>query len=66
MNQSLIPQNINSAEIALDYFEYQSNRNCTARMVQPKAYWETTMLVAIGKGIELGVDVTRFNAEVHD
>jgi len=27
---------------------------------------ETTMLVAIGKGIELEVDVTRFNTEVHD
>src|SRR4029079_7285959 len=26
----------------------------------------TTMLVAIGKGIELEVDVTRFNSEVHD
>ena len=24
------------------------------------------MLVAIGKGIELNVDVTRFNSEVHD
>jgi hypothetical protein len=24
------------------------------------------MLVAIGKGIELDVDVTRFNGEVHD
>ena len=24
------------------------------------------MLVAIGKGIELDVDVTRFNSEVHD
>jgi hypothetical protein len=27
---------------------------------------ETTMLGAIGKGIELDVDVTRFNSEVHD
>jgi hypothetical protein len=34
-------------------------------MVQPKRM-ETTMLVAIGKGIELDVDVTRFNSEVHD
>jgi hypothetical protein len=50
----------------LDCFDYQSDRNCTARMVQPKTYWETTMLVAIGKGIELDVDVTRFNTEVHD
>jgi hypothetical protein len=50
----------------LDCFDYQSDRNCTARMVQPKTYWETTMLVGIGKGIELDVDVTRFNNEVHD
>jgi hypothetical protein len=35
-------------------------------MVQPKTYKETTMLVAIGKGIELDVDVTRFNGEVRD
>src|SRR5262249_8688507 len=55
-----------SAEIVLDYFDYQSDRDCTARMVRPKTYWETTMLVAIGKGIELDVDVTRFNSEVHD
>jgi hypothetical protein len=27
---------------------------------------ETAMLVAIGKGIELDVDVTRFNSELHD
>jgi hypothetical protein len=27
---------------------------------------EDNMLVAIGKGIELDVDVTRFNSEVHD
>jgi hypothetical protein len=27
---------------------------------------DTTMLVAIGKSIELDVDVTRFNSEVHD
>ena len=34
----LIPtkQNTISAEIALDCFEYQSDRNHTARMVQPK------------------------------
>src|SRR5262249_26424794 len=55
-----------SAEIVLDYFDYQSDRDCTARMVQPKTKSETTMLVAIGKGIELDVDVTRFNSEVHD
>jgi hypothetical protein len=67
MNQSLAKQNTISAEIVLDCFNYQSDRNCTARMVQPKTYWETTMLVvAIGKGIELDVDVTRFNSEVHD
>jgi hypothetical protein len=35
-------------------------------MVRPKTQWETAMLVAIGKGIELDVDVTRFNSEVHD
>jgi hypothetical protein len=34
-------------------------------MVQPK-WMETTMLVAIGKGIELDVDVTRLNNEVRD
>jgi hypothetical protein len=34
-------------------------------MVQPKRM-ETTMLVAIGKGIELEVDVTRLNNEVRD
>ena len=34
-------------------------------MVQPKRM-ETTMLVAIGKGIDLEVDVTRFNNEVRD
>src|SRR5262249_44389572 len=55
-----------SAEIVLDYFDYQSDRDCTARMVQPKTKSETTMLVAIGKGIELDVDVTRFNSAVHD
>src|SRR5262249_7214289 len=55
-----------SAEIVLDYFDYQSDRDCTARMVQPKTKSETTMLVAIGKRIELDVDVTRFNSEVHD
>src|SRR5262249_10329889 len=55
-----------SAEIVLDYFDYQSDRDCTARMVQPKTKSETTMLVPIGKGIELDVDVTRFNSEVHD
>src|SRR5437660_3044302 len=66
MNQSLTKQNTFSAEIVLDCFDYQSDRNCTARMVQPQTYWETTMLVAIGKGIELDVDATRFNSEVHD
>ena len=66
MNQSLTKQNTISAEIVLDCFDYQSDRNCTARIGQPKTYWETTMLVAIGKGIELDVDVTRFNSEVRD
>src|SRR5215468_6209809 len=66
MNQSRLKQSTISAEIVLDCFDYQSDRDCTARMVQPKTYWETTMLVAIGKGIELDVDVTRFNREVHD
>jgi hypothetical protein len=55
-----------SAEIVLDCLDYQSDRNRAARMVQPKTYWETTMLVGIGKGIELDVDVTRFNTEIHD
>src|SRR5262249_43733375 len=66
MNQSLTKQNTISAEIVLDCFDYQSDRNCTARMVQPKTQSETTMLVAIGKGIELDVDETRFNSEVQD
>src|SRR5262249_22234675 len=34
-------------------------------MVQPTTM-ETTVLVAIGKGIELDVDETRLNSEVHD
>jgi hypothetical protein len=66
MNQSLTQQNIFSAVIVLDCFDYQSDRDCTARMAQPKTKLEITMLVAIGKGIELDVDVTRFNSEVHD
>jgi hypothetical protein len=33
MNQSLTKQNTISAEIVLDCFDYQSDRNCTARMV---------------------------------
>src|SRR6516225_5346454 len=66
MNQSRPKQGTISAELVLDCFDYQSDRYCTARMVQPKTYWETTMLVAIGKGIELDVDVARFNSEVHD
>jgi hypothetical protein len=66
MNRSLTKQNTISARIVLDYFDYQSDRNCTARVVQPKTQSETTMLVAIGKGIELDIDVTRFNGEVHD
>jgi hypothetical protein len=66
MNQSLTKQNTISAPIIIDYVDYQSDRNCPARMVRPKTYWETTMLVAIGKGIELDVDVNRFNGEVHD
>jgi hypothetical protein len=66
MNQSLTKQNTISAGIVLDCFDYQSDRICTVRMVQPKTNWETTMLVAIGKGIELDVDITRFNSEVHD
>ena len=36
MNQSLTKQNTISAEIVLDCFDHQSDRNCTARMVQPK------------------------------
>ena len=36
MNQSLPKQNIISAKVALDCFDYQSDCNCTARMVQPK------------------------------
>src|SRR5215510_4774786 len=64
MNQSPTKQNTISAEIVLDCFDYQSDRNCTAR--NGAADWETTMLVVIGKGIELEVDVTRFNSEVHD
>jgi hypothetical protein len=66
MNQSLTKQNTISAEIVLDCFDYQSDRDCTARMVAAENLWETTMLVAIGKGIELDVDVTRFNGEVHE
>src|SRR5262249_32476251 len=66
MNQSLTKQSIISAPKVLACFDYQSDRNCTARMVQPKPKWMTTMLVAIGKSIELDVDLTRFNSEVHD
>jgi hypothetical protein len=65
MNRSLTKQNTISAEVVVDCFHHQSDRNCTARMVQPK-WMETTMLVAIGKGIELEVDVTRLNNEVRD
>ena len=36
MNQSLTQQNTISAEVVLDCFDHQSDRNCTARMVQPK------------------------------
>jgi hypothetical protein len=36
MNQSLTKQNTISAEIVLDCFDYQSDRDCTARMVPPK------------------------------
>ena len=36
MNQSLTQQNTISAEVVLDCFEYQSERNCAARMVRPK------------------------------
>ena len=35
MIQTLTKQNTISAEIVLDCFDYQSDRNCTARMVQP-------------------------------
>jgi len=66
MNQSRTKQSTISADIVLDCFDYQSDRNLRLAMVQPKTYWETTMLVAIGKGIELDIDVTRFNTEVHD
>ena len=67
MNQSPTKQNTISAEIVLDCFDYWSDVIARLAMVQPKTYWETTMLVvAIGKGIELDVDVTRFNAEVRD
>ena len=59
-------QNTISAAIVLDYVDRQSDRNYTARMVRPKTKWKTTMLVSIGKGIELDVDVTRFNSEVRD
>ena len=34
MNQSLTQQNTISAEVVLDCFDHQSDRNCTARMVQ--------------------------------
>src|SRR5262249_25534575 len=66
MNQTLAKQNTISARIVLDYFDYQSDRYCTARIVEPKAERETRKLVAIGKGIEINVDVSRFNTEVHD
>jgi len=36
MNQTLTKQNTISAEIMLDCFDYQSDRYCTARIVQPK------------------------------
>jgi hypothetical protein len=66
MNQSPTKQNTISAEIVLDCFDYQSDRNCTARMVQPKQM-ETTMLkVQIGKGLEMEVDTSRLNDEVRD
>jgi hypothetical protein len=32
MNQSLASQKTIIAEIVLDYFDYQSDRNCTARI----------------------------------
>src|SRR5215472_13818914 len=66
MNQSLIKQNTISAQIILDCFDYQSDRIARLAWRQPKTYSETTMLVAIGKGIELEVDPSRFNGEVHD
>ena len=34
MNRSLSKQNTISATIVLDYFNYQSDRNCTARVVR--------------------------------
>jgi len=34
MNQSLTKQNTISAEIVLDCFDYESDRNCTVRMVR--------------------------------
>src|SRR5262249_38326158 len=66
MNQSPTKKNTISAEIMLDCFDYKSDRMYTARMVQSKTQSETTMLVAIGKGIELEVDPSRFNGEVHN
>ena len=36
MNQSRTKQNTISAETVLDCFDYQSDRNCTARTVQPQ------------------------------
>src|SRR5262245_58314922 len=43
MNQTPTKQNTISAQIILDCFVYQSDRNCTARMVQPKTYSRATM-----------------------
>ena len=39
MNQSLTQQNTISAEVVLDCFDYQSDRNCTAPMVRSKPNW---------------------------
>ena len=66
MKRTLTKQNTISAEIMLDCFDYQSDRNCTARTVRPKQM-ETTMLkVQIGKGLEMAVDTSRLNDEVRD
>jgi hypothetical protein len=66
MNQSPTKQNTISAEIVLAYSNKQSASGCTAcKWCEPKQM-EMTMLVAVGKGIELEVDVTRLNNEVRD
>jgi hypothetical protein len=66
MNQSLTKQNTIIAQISLDYLIEQSASDCTAcNGCEPKQM-EITMLVAVGKGIELEVDVTRLNNEVRD